>query len=98
MRATVQHKDGTMHDLESLPGQALDLWVPSGGFWATDGPGAGALECLPWAHAVRSCDACSIVFFVDHGAPLNQEGQQMATRSTTWRASDRVWSLLGCRP
>ena len=79
MRATVQHKDGTMHVVQSLPGQALDLWIPSGGFWAADGPGVGALEWLPWAHAVCSCDACSIVFFVDHGAPLNQQAQQMAT-------------------
>ena len=79
VRATVQHKDGTMLVVESLPGQALDLQIPSGGFWAADGPGAGALECLPWSHAVCKGDVRSIVFFVDHGASLDQQAHQMAT-------------------
>ena len=79
VRATVQRADGTMEVVQSLPGQVLDLWVPSGGFWAADGAGAGALEWLPWSHAVCTGTARTVVFFVDHGAALDQQAQQMAT-------------------
>lgn len=39
--AYVQQADGSFKQCQSKMGAWLDLWVPSGGGWATDGAGGG---------------------------------------------------------
>ena len=76
MCATVQDKTGKLVPTKSKAGEALELLVPSGGFYTMTGPGAGA-GTLNWYHEVLPTDVDSIALIIDHCVSYDQQQEIM---------------------